>query len=101
MQVEALDCSLERQIDDVVGALAGYHGHRSVWIDPFGALWHAEPEDDQLDALGHRYIGTFLRPDKDALREALVGFALPKLACLSVQPREQVKRATRSYAAAV
>ena len=98
MRVEALDCSLERQIDDVVGALAGCHGYRSVWIDPFGVLWHAEPEDDQLDAIGHRYIGTFCRPAADELRVALSGFAVPKLACISVQQRAAI---TPALAAAV
>lgn len=100
MVVEALDCSLTRQIDGVVQALAAYHGYRTVWIDPFGLLWHAEPDDDQLDALGHRYIGTFCQPDTDALTHALAGFAVPKLACISVQQRAQVSR-TPALAAAV
>jgi hypothetical protein len=85
MQVEALDGSLERQIDDVVTGLRQCVGYRTVWIDPFGMLWHAEPEDDQLDAMGYRYVGTFCRPDPDALRAELRGFALPEVACISVQ----------------
>ncbi len=100
MQVEALDCSLERQVEDVVGALSGCHGYRTVWIDPFGVLWHAEPEDDALESIGHRYIGTFCRPSADALRDALLGFAMPKLACISVQQRAAITPAAAPVLAA-
>jgi len=84
MRVEALDGSITRQIEDVAAALSAYGGHRSVWLDPFGMLWHTEPEDEDLDALGHRYIGTFLHPSVDALCEALAGFGIPQVACLHV-----------------
>lgn len=87
MRVEALDGNLGRQIDDVVTALRTCVGYRTVWIDPFGMLWHAEPEDEELEAMGHRYVGTFCRPAADDLREALVGIAWPKIDCLSVQTR--------------
>lgn len=86
MRVEALDGSLARQIDDVVTALRAYGGHRSVWLDPFGMLWHAEPEDEDLDAMGHRYIGTFLRPAADDLLDAIAGLVTPQVACLHVAP---------------
>ena len=86
MRVEALDGSLTRQIDDVVAALRAYGGHRSVWLDPFGMLWHTEPEDEDLDAMGHRYVGTFMRPSTDDLLDAIAGFVMPQVACLSVAP---------------
>jgi len=86
MRVEALDGSITRQIEDVVTALGAYGGHRSVWLDPFGMLWHTEPEDEDLDAMGHRYIGTFLRPSTDQLGDALAGIGMPQVACLHVAP---------------
>jgi hypothetical protein len=103
MQVEALDGSLERQLDDVVTGLGACVGYRTVWIDPFGALWHAEPDDDQLDAMGYRYVGTFCRPDADTLRATLLGFAMPAVACISVQrPMSAPSPAlTPAFAAAV
>lgn len=87
MRVETLDVTLGRQIDDVVTAMRAYVGHRTVWLDPFGTLWHAEPEDEELEALGHRYVGTFLQPKGDDLCDALRGLAWPRVECLSVQPR--------------
>ncbi len=90
MQVEALDTNLEGQIDDVVTSLRTCVGFRSVWLDPFGTLWHCEPEDEELDALGHRYVGTFMRPDADALGAALAGVAWPAVACLVVDRRAPV-----------
>jgi hypothetical protein len=86
MRVEALDGSLTRQIEDVVIAMRAYVGHRSVWLDPFGMLWHSEPEDEDLDAMGHRYIGTFLHPSTDDLCDALAGIGRPQVACLHVAP---------------
>jgi hypothetical protein len=87
MLVEPLDGSLARQIDDVVTSLRTSVGYRSVWIDPFGMLWHCEPEDDELEAMGHRYVGTFLRPDGEVLAAALTGVAWPAVACLVVEHR--------------
>ncbi len=81
-----LDLALERQIDDVVASLRAFGGFRTLWLDPEGVLWHAEPEDDALEGLGHRYIGTFMRPAGDDLRVALGGIRLPQVACLDVGP---------------
>jgi hypothetical protein len=86
MRVEALDGSITRQIEDVVTAMRAYVGYRSVWLDPFGMLWHTEPEDEDLDAMGHRYIGTFLRPSTDELVDALTGIGMPQVPCLHVAP---------------
>lgn len=91
MQVEALDMNLVRQVGDLVTSLRAYNGHRSLWLDPFGTLWHGEPEDDGFDALGHRYVGTFMRPDADALHAALAGIAWPAVACLVVERRASVR----------
>jgi len=99
MQVEALDGSLARQIDDVVSSLTTSVGYRSVWIDPFGMLWHCEPEDEELEAMGHRYVGTFVRPDADVLAAALTGLAWPSVACLVVEHRAPAR--PLSLAAAV
>lgn len=98
MQVEALDSNLGRQIDDVVTSLRTCVGYRSVWIDPFGMLWHCEPEDEELDALGHRYVGTFRRPDAEALGTALAGLAWPTVPCLSVERRPVVPALTLAAA---
>lgn len=86
MRVEALDGSITRQIDDVVTALSAYVGYRSVWLDPFGMLWHAEPEDEDFDSLGHRYIGTFQHPSTEVLSDALAGIGMPQVACLDITP---------------
>ena len=84
MRVEALDGSITRQIEDVVAALSAYVGYRSVWLDPFGMLWHAEPEDEDFDSMGHRYIGTFQCPSIECLSDALAGIGVPHVACLHV-----------------
>ena len=57
-------------VADVAAQLCGFHGYRTVWIDPQGRLWHSEP-DDELEALGWRYVGTFLRPDTETLEIAV------------------------------
>lgn len=88
MQVEALDGNLVRQVADLVTSFRAYNGYRSLWLDPFGLLWHGEPEDDGFDAMGHRYVGTFMRPDTDALNAALSGIAWPAVACLVVERRK-------------
>lgn len=86
MRVEALDVSITGQIENVATALRAYIGYRTVWLDPFGILWHAEPEDEDFDTLGHRYIGTFLRPSTEHLSDALAGIGMPQVACLHVAP---------------
>jgi hypothetical protein len=101
MQVETIDGNLVRQIDDVVTSLRTSSGYRTVWLDPFGTLWHTEPEDEELDALGHRYVGTFCRPDADTLGAALAGLAWPNVACLVVEERRAVPRTLAPLAAAV
>ena len=100
MQVETIDGNLGRQIDDVVTSLRTSVGYRTVWLDPFGMLWHSEPEDEELDALGHRYVGTFCRPDADTLGAALAGLTWPNVACLVVEER-RAPTPTLSLAAAV
>jgi hypothetical protein len=62
---------LEKRVDELVGDLAGYHGHRTIWLDPRGDLVHAEP-DDMLEELGFDYVATLMRPDRDQLTGVLL-----------------------------
>ena len=72
MVVRVEDCwlspAMQRQVEVVADALRGYCGHRSVWLDEAGMLWHAEP-DEALEP--RRYVGTFFRPDLDTLEDAV------------------------------
>jgi hypothetical protein len=62
---------LEKRVDELVGDLAGYHGHRTLWLDPRGDIVHAEP-DDLLEELGYDFVATLLRPDRELLTSALL-----------------------------
>jgi hypothetical protein len=75
---------LRQQIEALVRTLHTHVHARSIWLDPLGALWDAEPGDEDLDALGHRYIGTFCRPTAAQLSRAMAGIALPRVGCLHV-----------------
>lgn len=66
MRVEAPPAT----VADVASQLRCFHGHRTVWIDPQGRLWHTEPEQE-LETLGWRYVGTFMRPDDETLEIAV------------------------------
>jgi hypothetical protein len=57
-------------VTDVAAQLHGFNGYRTVWLDPLGMLWHSEP-DEELEALGWRYVGTYLRPDAETLEIAV------------------------------
>ncbi len=58
-------------VADLVQQLRAFHGHRTLWLDEArGQLMHAEPEEE-LEALGYRYIATLMRPGPEALAEAL------------------------------
>lgn len=61
---------VQTELDELCGQISEYCGHRSVWLDDRGALWHAEPEE-LLEDLGYRYVGTFMRPSADELGMAL------------------------------
>lgn len=50
--------------------LLAFSGHRSIWLDGEGRLWHAEP-DEMLEDLGHVYVGTFFRPALEDLAIAV------------------------------
>lgn len=63
---------LEKRVDELVGDLAGYHGHRTLWLDPRGDIVHAEP-DDMLEELGYDLVATLIQPDRDQLTHALLG----------------------------
>lgn len=65
--------TVEAQIDSLARQLASFHGYRTVWLDLNGLVCHAEP-DEELEALGYLYVGTFLRPTTEALEEAMARY---------------------------
>ncbi len=64
---------LEKRVDELVGDLACYQGHRTLWLDQDQGIVHAEP-DDMLDELGfaYIYIATVFQPNRDQLTAALL-----------------------------
>lgn len=62
---------LEKRVDELVGDLACYHGHRTLWLDSQGDILHAEP-DDMLEELGYDYVATLLHPNREQLTGALL-----------------------------
>ena len=57
----------------VVQSLQPLVGPRTVWLDPYGRLWHTTPTlaDDAGPVSHWRALGTFVRPSLDALTAAL------------------------------
>jgi hypothetical protein len=62
--------SLENEARDLCVQLKSFSGYRTLWLDSENALWHAEP-DEMLEELGHRYVGTFFKPDAEDVYEAI------------------------------
>jgi hypothetical protein len=62
---------LEKRVDELVGDLAGYHGHRTLWLDSQGQILHSEP-DDMLEEHGYDYVATLFQPDREQLTCALL-----------------------------
>jgi len=59
-----------RELQLVVSSLEPIVGARTVWLDPYGRLWHGTPE--QAAPHEHwRRIGTFVRPTVEAVAAAL------------------------------
>jgi hypothetical protein len=61
-----------REVEMVVSSLSPIAGERTVWLDPYGRLWHGAPGQ----GLPHdrwRTIGTFCRPSRDAVTTAILG----------------------------
>ena len=61
-----------REVEMVVSSLSPLAGERTVWIDPYGRLWHGAPGL----GLPHdrwRMVGTFCRPSRDAVTTAVLG----------------------------
>jgi len=58
------------QVAALVAELAQFHGHRTLWLDPSGSLCHSEP-DDELEAVGYRYLATLMWPDADTVAALL------------------------------
>ncbi|MBX7083727.1 MAG: hypothetical protein K1X88_31245 [Nannocystaceae bacterium] len=65
------------QVDAVVGVLADMTGARTLWLDPYGRLWHAAPSHPAPHS-HWREVGTFARPSKGELRRALVRWFAPQ-----------------------
>ncbi len=65
--------ALSQRLAEIAADLGAYHGHRTVWIDLAGRIVHSEPEEE-LEAEGYLYVGTFLRPGVDELVEAAARF---------------------------
>ncbi len=65
-----LPASVESDVADLCAQLRSFNGHRTVWVDREGTLWHAEP-DEMLEELGHRYVGTFFHPATGDVCDAL------------------------------
>lgn len=62
---------LEARIDDLVSDLAGYAGHRTLWLDSAGDIVHSEP-DAILETHGFRYISTLFQPNREELTAAIL-----------------------------
>ena len=62
--------TLPERIDALARELALFHGYRTLWIDLHGDLLHAEP-DEELEGRGYVYVATLLRPEADAIAEAV------------------------------
>ena len=71
--------TVETELSDLHRQLGFFSGHRAVWLDSAGQLWHAEP-DELLEDLGHLYVGAFFRPSLEELSIA-VAQALPPQNC--------------------
>lgn len=62
-----------RDLEMVVTSLQPLVGPRTVWLDPYGRLWHTTPAlAAETGPVRHwRALGTFVRPSVDALKAAL------------------------------
>ncbi|MBV1857177.1 MAG: hypothetical protein KUG77_02115 [Nannocystaceae bacterium] len=76
--------ALENEVRDLCVQLQNSHGHRTVWLDGENCMWHAEP-DELLEELGHRYVGTFLRPAREDVCDALANL-LPVRPAVRMRP---------------
>lgn len=64
-----MDCA--PRVSDLVRQLRAFHGYRTLWLDERRqAVLHAEPEEE-LEALGYRYVATLMQPGPEELAEAL------------------------------
>ena len=64
-------------VADLVAQLRAFHGYRTLWVDDgHTEIVHAEPEEE-LEALGYRYVATLMRPGPEVLAEALGHAGVP------------------------
>ena len=61
---------LDPEAATLVSELQTFNGCRTVWLDPRGRLWHAEPEEE-LESEGFRYVATVFRPGVEELCAAV------------------------------
>jgi hypothetical protein len=62
-----------RELEMIVTALEPLVGPRTVWLDPYGRLWHSTPDPAQA-GIPHRQwraVGTFEHPSAEALAAAI------------------------------
>jgi hypothetical protein len=71
LRAERLFGRIASEVEMVVSALSPMPGERTVWLDPYGRLWHGAPE---LGLPHHRWraVGTFFRPSQDAVTAAVL-----------------------------
>lgn len=61
---------LAQQLDMLVADLRASGTPRTVWLDPYGRLWHAAPTQPPPH-VHWKALGTFTRPTADDLAPAL------------------------------
>jgi len=60
-----------REVEMVVSSLSPIPGERTIWLDPYGRLWHGAPTLE-LPHDRWRTVGTFRRPSVDAVTSAVL-----------------------------
>ena len=68
-----------RELQMVVSSLEPIVGARTVWLDPYGRLWHGTPEQAAPHGQWRR-IGTFVRPTVEVVAAALRQVLVPRAA---------------------
>lgn len=64
--------ALVSQLEQLVLSLGGFAGSRTLWIDPYGRLWHTAPTEAPAHA-SWRALGSFTQPTLPDLLAAITG----------------------------
>lgn len=64
---------LVSQLEHLVLSLGGFAGPRTLWVDPYGRLWHTAPSEAPAHA-SWRALGRFVQP---TLPQLLAVLAVP------------------------